>query len=283
MPTANVNGVQLFYELDGIGDVPLVLVHGLWTSHHNWDLVAPRLAESFRVLTYDRRGYSQSERPAGQISLRHDIADLAALIEHLELAPSWVVGSSAGLQIALRLACEHPDLVRGVAGHEPGFFSLIADDPSFRPMLDQVDRVSQAVIDFIASGDFESAAEHFVETALGPDAWGQMPLEARQILVENAPVFVDAMKDPECFLFDPTWVKGFARPALLTTGDHSAPFLGPVVYRLAEVLPGAEVAVIPGAGHSPHNTHPDTYVELLTDFIRSQPAPADLPATSATA
>jgi pimeloyl-ACP methyl ester carboxylesterase len=51
MPTANVNSVQLFYELSGTGEIPLVLVHGSWTSHRNWDLVVPLLAESFGVLS----------------------------------------------------------------------------------------------------------------------------------------------------------------------------------------------------------------------------------------
>ena len=48
-------------------------------------LVVPRLAESFRVITYDRRGHSQSERPSAQGSIREDVADLAALIEQLGL------------------------------------------------------------------------------------------------------------------------------------------------------------------------------------------------------
>jgi pimeloyl-ACP methyl ester carboxylesterase len=90
MPTAKVNGIQLFYELSGTGEIPLILVHGSWASHHIWDLVVPRLAESFRVLAYDRRGHSESQRPTGQGSVREDVADLAALIEHLGLAPAWV-------------------------------------------------------------------------------------------------------------------------------------------------------------------------------------------------
>jgi pimeloyl-ACP methyl ester carboxylesterase len=66
MATAQVNGVRLFYEHQGPGAVPIVLVHGSWDSHHDWDLVVPRLTEAFRALTYDRRGHSQSERPTGQ-------------------------------------------------------------------------------------------------------------------------------------------------------------------------------------------------------------------------
>ena len=86
MAIASVNGVRLFYEANGAGEIPLVLVHGSWGSHHNWDLVAARLAESFRVLTYDRRGHSESERLAGQGSVREDVADLAGLIQDLGLA-----------------------------------------------------------------------------------------------------------------------------------------------------------------------------------------------------
>ena len=89
MAMPSVNGVRLFYELYGSGEVPVVLVHGSWVSHHDWDFLAPRLAEGFRVLTYDRRGHSRSERPGAQGSVREDVADLAALIEHLGLGPAW--------------------------------------------------------------------------------------------------------------------------------------------------------------------------------------------------
>ena len=124
MATATINGVQIFYELSGTGEVPLVLVHGSWVSHHSWDLVVPRLAESFRVLTYDRRGHSESQRLTAQDSVREDVADLAALIEHLELAPAWVAGNSFGASITLRLAAERPDLFRGLIAHEPPLYLL---------------------------------------------------------------------------------------------------------------------------------------------------------------
>ncbi len=61
MSKVRVNGVELFREFQGEGE-PLVLVHGSWVDHFNWQGVAPGLAGSFRVLTYYRRGHSQSER-----------------------------------------------------------------------------------------------------------------------------------------------------------------------------------------------------------------------------
>ncbi len=80
MPEQRINGANLFYELTGSGD-PLVLVHGSWVDHSSWQLVVPDLTRSFRVMTYDRRGHSLSERPLGQGSRREDEEDLVALME----------------------------------------------------------------------------------------------------------------------------------------------------------------------------------------------------------
>lgn len=269
MAHTHVNGLRFFYELNGTGEIPLVLVHGSWSSHHTWDRVAPRLAESFRVLTYDRRGHSQSERPAGQGSIHEDVADLAALIEHLGIAPAWVGGSSAGAAIALRLAGERPDLLRGVIGHEPGFFSLLADTPTYTPMLDEVDRLNRVVVEQIASGDAAGGTERFIEAVLGPGSWARMPGQVQQAFVENAPTFLDDMNDPEHFVFDLDWVEGFSQPTLLTLGDESLPLFAPVVAKLVEALPRAELVTFPQAGHVPYNTHPDAYVEVITSFIRT--------------
>src|SRR5688572_6726003 len=120
--TATVNGVRLHYEFTGNGEGPLVLVHGSWNSHHDWDLVVPGLGQSFQVLAYDRRGHSESERLDRQGSIVEDVADLAALINHLGLAPALVVGNSFGASIALRMAREHRTLLRGIIAHEPPLF-----------------------------------------------------------------------------------------------------------------------------------------------------------------
>ena len=269
MATANVNGVGLFYEVSGAGEVPLVLVHGSWGSHHNWDLVVPGLAQSLRVLTYDRRGHSESVRPPGQGSVREDVADLAALIGHLGLGPAWVAGNSFGASITLRLAGERPDLLRGVIAHEPPLFSLLANDPSVAPMLAEVGKKVGAVAERIASGDDSGAAEQFVETvALGAGSWARLPPALQQTFIQNAPTYLDEARDPEQLAFDLAWIRSFPGALLLTMGDQSPPTFAPVVAQLAGVLPNATVATFPGAGHIPHLTHPDAYIEAVTAFIR---------------
>jgi pimeloyl-ACP methyl ester carboxylesterase len=273
MAAATVNGVRLEYEVTGTAKVSLVFVHGSWGSRHNWDLVVPRLVGSFRVLTYDRRGHSDSERPAGQGSIREDVADLAALIDRLGLGPAWVIGNSFGGSITLRLAAERADLLRGLIVHEPPLFDLLASDPEMTSVLAGVGKRVGAVVERIARGDRAGAAEQFVETvALGPGTWAQLPTDLQRTFVRNAPTFLDEAHDPEKFAFDVAWLESFPRPALLTEGDQSPPTFAPVVAKLAGALPHATVLTFPGAGHIPHLTHPEAYTEAIEAFIRKSAA-----------
>jgi pimeloyl-ACP methyl ester carboxylesterase len=267
MTMAEVNGVQLFYQFNGEGEVPLVFVHGSWDSHNEWDSLVPHLSDSFRILTYDRRGHSQSERPSGQGSIEEDVDDLAALIENLGLAPAWVAGNSFGTSIALRLAGERPELLRGVIGHEPPLLSLIAGDNEAAPMIEEVGSRIDAVVERIAAGDHAGAAEQFVEeVVLGPGMWDQQSPETRETMIENAPTFLDECRDPEQLDFDPEWVSGFSKPVLLTVGAESPPIFKSVTTRLAEVLPRVEVITLTDQSHAPHLTNPDAYAETILDF-----------------
>ena len=269
MAYAAVNGIRLYCELEGTHGPPLVLVHGSWDSLHDWDAIVPALATSFRVLRYDRRGHSQSERLNGQGSIDDDVADLAALIDHFRLAPAWVIANSFGGSISLRAASSRAAQFRGLIAHEPPLFGLLADDPAIAPLLADVQKKINAVADRIESGDHAGATEQFVETvALGPGMWAKMPREGQEVMIENAPTFLDESRDPEQVAFDLAWIRGFNRPTLLTMGDESPPFFAPVIRKLAGALPQVKVVTIKGAGHVPHVTHPEAYVAEIEGFIR---------------
>jgi pimeloyl-ACP methyl ester carboxylesterase len=268
MALANVNGVQLFYQSSGGGPIPLVLTHGSWGSHSDWDAVVPQLADSFRITVYDRRGHSKSERIDRQGSITEDVADLAALIEHLELSPAWVAGHSYGASIVLRLAGERPDLLRGIIAHEAPLLSLLNGAPDMAPMLGAISEKVGAVVKRIDEGEHAAAAEQFFEeVAMGAGAWSHLPATARQTFIYNAPTFLDEARDPEQLNFDLAWIQDFQRPCLLTTGEQSPPFHEPINDQLVSALPEAEVVTIPGAGHMAHVTHPVAYAHAVTEFI----------------
>ena len=179
MAIAQANGVNLYYEVHGAG-VPVVLVHGSWADATSWDQVIEGLAASFRVLVYDRRGHSRSERLQQQGSMDEDGDDLADLLETLTFAPAHVVTSSRGGNIALRLAARRPELFQSITCHEPPLFSLLEDDPESGVMLSQLAGSLESVGRRIADGDHAGAAKQFVdEVALGPGVWDhQLPPQA---------------------------------------------------------------------------------------------------------
>lgn len=273
MPTVTVNGVRLYYDLAGDG-LPLALVHGSWGDGAGWDSVRPALAQHFRVLIYDRRGHSRSERPPTQGSAEEDVDDLAALIEHLRLGPAHVAGSSSGAALALRLAARRPDLVRSVVGHEPPLYAPFVDDPDGGPLMREALARFAAVVARLEAGDVEEGTRLFAETySHGPGGWELIPPERQQAMIANAPTWVDEMRDAGAWTADLAALAAIPRRILLTYGDQSLPFLSAVVAKLAAVLPGVQSRVIAGAGHVPAATHPAAYVATITSFVAAMDSP----------
>lgn len=133
-----------------------------------------------------------------------------------------------------------------------------------RQVLDR----GEAVTTLLAAGDAEGGARHFMETvALGPGAWDMIPPEVRQLVVANASTFLDEVRDPASLTVDLEALASFRRPVLLTRGDQSPPWFAPVMATLAAVLPHANTAVFPGAGHLPMVTHPAEYAATIMAFV----------------
>jgi pimeloyl-ACP methyl ester carboxylesterase len=269
-----VNGVRIAYTDTGITGIALVLVHGSWGSHHNWDPVVPGLAEHFRVVSYDRRGHSDSERPSGQGHFSEDVADLAALIEQLGISPAWVVGNSSGAAVTVKLAAARPEVLRGIVVHEPPLFGLLTAGGPEATLVDAVGTGPLAEVgQRITAGDHAGAAELFVEqVALGHGSWAQLPDAMRATMIANAPTYLDELHDTEWQVVDETRLTRYVGPALLTSGDQSPPMFKAVERQLARLLPQAKRTTYAGAGHIPHVTQPEEYVAQVVAFIESNEA-----------
>ena len=268
MPTTVIDGVRLYWESVGEGPA-VVLVHGSWGDHRSWDAAASYLSAANRVVTYDRRGHSQSDCPAGQGSVEEDVGDLAGLIAELDLAPAHVAGSSFGGTIALRFAISHPDLVATLSVHEPPLVAMIGDDPT---VIEAKQRIAE-VGALLRAGSVETGARHFVDAvAFGPGRWDRLPPEIRRTFVTNAPTFLDELNDPETFRIDLARLSTFNRPTLLTGGDQSPPLFELVLDKLSGLLPRASRHTFVGTGHVPHLTDPGEYARVISGFLRTAPA-----------
>lgn len=124
-----VPGARLYYEVRGEGPL-LVMVPGRKGTADSFRSVAVELSTRYRVVTYDRRGFSRSRLVGAQDYRRRlatDAADVRRLIEHLGDEPATVFGSSSGALVALEVLARHPGVVRTVVPHEPPAMRLLPD------------------------------------------------------------------------------------------------------------------------------------------------------------
>jgi pimeloyl-ACP methyl ester carboxylesterase len=110
---APVNGLKLYYEIQGTGQ-PVIVLHGGFgnTEFYLPDVTA--LAKNYKVITVDMQGHGRTadiDRPLDREAMADDIA---ALIKHLNLGKTNIIGYSFGGWVSLRLAIQHPELLEKV-------------------------------------------------------------------------------------------------------------------------------------------------------------------------
>jgi len=118
------DGVRLAVREWPVGGPGVLLLHGLASSSHIWDLVATRLARRLHVVAFDQRGHGRSGKPSSGYGFERVAADAAAVVRATELRPAVVVGHSWGANVALETAARHPRLVRGLVLIDGGFLNL---------------------------------------------------------------------------------------------------------------------------------------------------------------
>ena len=164
LPTA---GASVYYEVRGDGP-PLVLV-GCPMDATAFATLADRLAVDHTVITTDPRGINRStvDDPDADVTPGTLAEDLAALLQHLDLGPAAVFGSSGGAVTALALAQARPDLVHTVVAHEPPLNELLDDRDERRASVD-------SIIALYLSGD-------------KPGAWAKFFTDANIMFPDGAP------------------------------------------------------------------------------------------------
>jgi len=120
MDFIDLDGLALRYELSGKGDRTLVLVHEMGGSLESWDDVAPRFAESRRLLRYDTRGAGMSQKVRGELGVDTMADDLAALLDALGIVGRVALaGIAVGGAIALHFAARYSERTSAVAVGSP--------------------------------------------------------------------------------------------------------------------------------------------------------------------
>ena len=115
MPTANVNGIEINYRLEGDGPETIVLVNGLADDLETWVFqMDDLLGAGYRVLRFDNRGIGQTSAPPGPYTSRMLADDTRALVDDLGLSGFHMIGVSMGGMIAQEFAINHGETLKTV-------------------------------------------------------------------------------------------------------------------------------------------------------------------------
>ncbi|HLF27811.1 MAG TPA: alpha/beta hydrolase [Anaerolineae bacterium] len=119
----------------------IVLLHGLASQAHIWDLVAPRLAEPARVIALDQRGHGLTDKPESGYDFATIARDLELFLNAAQIERPALVGHSWGGNVALEYAARHPDRVAALVFVDGGFLEIGArlDWPAAEKQLEPPD------------------------------------------------------------------------------------------------------------------------------------------------
>jgi pimeloyl-ACP methyl ester carboxylesterase len=155
-------GVRIHYVEEGTG-APVILIHGLYASaQKNWGFngIIADLAQRCHVIALDCRGHGASDKPTGEGDYGIKMVDdVVHLMDHLHLVSANVVGYSMGGMIALKLAVEHPERVRG----------LVLGGMGWMPEGSPLQRVWEALGERKRNEEYSSLLKGFADFAVTAD------------------------------------------------------------------------------------------------------------------
>jgi pimeloyl-ACP methyl ester carboxylesterase len=267
----DLDDVELAVAEAGAGKRPLLLVHGFTGAKEDFTVWLDRLADmGWHAVAPDLRGHGESGKPSSEDAYSFEIFadDIVRLVDALGWDRFTLLGHSMGGMVAQFVACKVPERLTG----------LVLMDTCDGPVDGLDASVVDAAVTIVRSEGIDALADVLVDT--------ETPLDtpAHKRLVAEQPGYADfedrKFRDSAPAMYAalaPLFTRTADRrhdletlpatlPALVIVGEQDRPFLEPS-RRMADTLPGAALAVIADAGHSPQFENPDAWWQALSGFL----------------
>lgn len=279
------NGARFHVASAGEGP-PLLLLHGWPEFWLTWHPIMERLADRYRLVAPDLRGFGKSDKPGGDFGPKRHADDMAAIIQILDLAPVGVVAHDVGASVAQELARQRPELVRALFFFNfvyPGIGDRFNTPDHLRFVWHTYFNQSELAPKLLRTSPdaIPMFVEHFVKLwAHREDAVGKEVINALS----------DNLARPGNLEGGFDYYRGAAeeRALALDQGDEPAPIALPTCVRWTEsdrALPVAWADRLPefftdldfapfrDAGHFPHHEQPDRAAAEIAGFFDRLPTP----------
>ena len=261
MPTLPINGIDVAYDEAGSGP-PLLLIHAGIVDRRMWDDVMPSLAERFRVIRFDLRGYGETPLPSGEFVYGSDVVEL---LRALDVDRAGFIGVSMGGHVAIDVAIAHPELVdrlmvvaSGIDGWEHST-AMRAEWDLEEAAWESGDLDEVAWVNVRTWLDGPTRDESAVPDALRRRVW---EMQRRALDYDN-----DDAKGGWLTASRRARLGEVQAPTLVACGVLDQPDFMEIARVLAAEIPNAGLVELPGVAHLPPMEDPSAFTTLVLDFF----------------
>lgn len=228
---------------------PVMALHGSASSSKQWRSLCECLEDRFHVITPDLAGYGDQPVAGSQVGFAADAEPVIREIEKLG-QPVHLVGHSYGGAVAMKVAVLRPDLLVSLTVYEPVLFCLLRNTTDRnQKFFNEMKTVADSLHSSIADKTPETGMATFIDYWNGDGTWAQMP----SALQENFVSKIDAVAQNFVHGFEETVtlqeLAAINVPTMMMVGLESQQVTQQVSSMIAQVIPNAKLALLPGLGH----------------------------------
>lgn len=255
------DGSTICFSDHGSG-TPILFLHGWMMSRKVWHYQQP-LAAKFRIITMDLSGHGESV--AADFSYNVCLANMAELLDHLEIKSAVIVGWSMGAQIAVKAANLFKGRISGLI--------LVAATPRFCSASDYPHGLAHTEARGMAiriKRDYRGTAGHFFKEMFSAAETASINLRdiAAKTVSSLPPINITLSALQELTAVDLRQILAdISQPVLLIHGADDKICLPGAAKFMAEQLPLATVRIVTSSGHAPFLSNPEMFNAALTGFI----------------
>ena len=277
MPTARVNGIDIWYERSGSPGPLLVLTHGFAGPTAGWPPIIEQFKRRFDLVLYDVRAHGLTTVPddSGTVTMPQFAADLAGLLDVLGIERAHIAGVSMGGMISAQFACDYPERVQSlllcdtVAGNMQGPDE--AANEVERTVLNAFERMRDIVEKHGMAGLIERENRyrhesdqyaHLQTTSLDEQDEKNRCMKTEHMTAKGFLAANRAIRERSDLT---SRTPKITAPTQVSCGEWDLFY--PCALRDHALIPGSRLVTIRGAAHSCESFHPDRWLQACTTFI----------------
>ena len=264
MPRISVNGLGLYYEIEGDGE-PVVLIPGFAAGRWIWFKQTSELARNFRVIIFDPRGVAASDKPEGPQTIGLLADDVAHLLQTIGCESAHVVGASFGGFVAQEFALKYPSMTRKLVLCCTSFGGPNHVVPTPETLRELASTKGLNSEERMRANLLLAFSPEYVRTEVA-----EVDHVVHLRAINDVPEHVYLSQWQAAMSFDAeSRVEQIDKPTLVLSGD--ADVIVPVQNsrNLAAKIPGAELRIVEGGSHTFFIERAAEFNRIVTEFLDS--------------